>query len=814
MNNTVAFVGERVNSFFYKLKFLALCIYVKASFVNAEELNFSFLRNVKVAPSVLKSDTDFPAGTYQVDVYVNEEKKSRVSLSISKEEENNKSLCFSNEWLKNAGVLYDSKLFEEVYDTSRRCYKLGSKPHVSVNFNHANQSLDFLIPQAYMLSKTDASLWDYGVDGARLVYYSNFIKRSHSDIDAFGNFDLGINFDRWVLSSNLNVSHNSDKSEITSSDITLFTAISQVQGDFLIGKSQTRSELIRDFTFYGVSLISNNSMRPWNERGYAPTINGIATTTSRITVKQNGYVIYSRIVPAGPYILNDLRPTGNGDLTVSIEDKNGVVKETIYPVSTLPTLLRPDDYQYNFAIGKKNDSDKVEKGLSSNSGVFGLASFDYGFEPATLNVMSLLHNQYYNIGGGFTSSLGSLGAVSASGNISKAKFNDGSDKEGSAFTFKYAKNFTEKTDLQLLTYRYKSEGYVEFSDYNPSLINDLSSIKTRYEARLSHRFNDSFLSLMFWRQGYWNREGAETGASIGGSTRVYGDTSLLFNASYSDSPYLSKPDYSLSASLSIPLTIGKRKAYSNYNIGKSTNGGTTINAGITDTVNDRFNYNLTSSVDSKGREGISATGNYAFDKIQTNLSLSHTRNKRQDTTESTLSGSVSGSVIATSKTGVLLSKESGSTVGIISTQGVKGVKFNSSMPTNDKGNTVIWLSEYNENNIVANIDELPNNIELSTTSVSVIPTEKAIIYREFKPEKFIKYIVRVRDTHGNIISGGEARTEQFLNAGYVLNNGVLLMNLLAEPKRITIRYENDKTCHFDAASLEPNNNNVKDVICE
>ncbi|HAZ3797890.1 PefC/AfrB family outer membrane usher protein [Escherichia coli] len=802
-----------MNSFFYKLKFLALCIYVKTSFVNAEELNFSFLRNVKVTPSILKLDTDFPAGTYQVDVYVNEEKKSRVSLNISEEEENNKTLCFTNEWLKNAGVLYDAKVFEEEYNTSGNCYKLGNKLHVNVIFNHSNQSLNFLIPQAYMLSKTDASFWDYGVDGARLVYYGNFIKRSHSDIDAFGNFDFGINFDRWVLSSNLSVSHNSYKDEITSSDITLSTAISQVQGDFLIGKSQTRSELIRDFTFYGASLKSNNSMRPWNERGYAPTINGIATTTSRITVKQNGYVIYSKIVPAGPYILNDLRPTGNGDLIVSLEDENGVVTETIYPVSTLPTLLRPGDYQYNLALGKKNDSNKIEKGLSSNSGIFGLASFDYGFESTTLNIVSLLHNQYHNIGGGFTSSLGNLGAVSVSSNVSKAKFNDGDDKKGNAFSLKYAKNFTEKTDLQLLTYRYKSEGYVEFSDYNPSLINDLSSIKTRYEARLSHRFNDSFLSVMFWRQGYWNREGAETGASIGGSTRVYGNTSLLFNASYSNSPYLNKPDYSLSASLSVPLSISKRKAYSNYNIGQSTNGGTTVNVGITDTVNDRFNYNLTSNIDSKGREGISATGSYSFDKIQANLSLSHARNKRQNTTESSLSGGVSGSVIATKKSGVILSKESGSTVGIINVQGVKGVKFNSSMPTNDNGNTVIWLSEYNENNIVANVDELPDNIELSTTSVSVIPTEKAIIYREFKPEKFIRYIVRVRDVHGNIISGGEARTEQFLSAGYVLNNGVLVMNLLAEPKRITIRYENDKTCHFDTANLKPDNN-VKDVVCE
>ncbi|WP_332829862.1 fimbria/pilus outer membrane usher protein [Escherichia coli] len=92
------------------------------------------------------------------------------------------------------------------------------------------------------------------MNGGRLKYYGNFNKTVHNDFNGFGNLDAAINLGRWVLSSNMNVSHSDNKTEFTSSDLTLSTAISQVQGDLLLGKSQTRTELFSDFNFYGAAL--------------------------------------------------------------------------------------------------------------------------------------------------------------------------------------------------------------------------------------------------------------------------------------------------------------------------------------------------------------------------------------------------------------------------------------------------------------------------------------------------------------------------------------------------------------------------------
>lgn len=84
------------------------------------------------------------------------------------------------------------------------------------------------------------------------------------------------------------------------------------------------------------------------------------------------------------------------------------------------------------------------------------------------------------------------------------------------------------------------------------------------------------------------------------------------------------------------------------------------------------------------------------------------------------------------------------------------------------------------------MDNVPDNMEFETTSYKVVPTEGAMVYRKFSFDNVMRYILRVKDVHGEYLTGGDARTEQGLNAGFISNNGVLLMNMLAEPKTVTV----------------------------
>lgn len=813
-----------------------LALSICSSFVSATELNTAFLQGTTDVPSVLRDGVKYPAGQYYVDVSLNGVRTGRMTLSVSPEDEQAGQLCLSPEWLQNAGIFFKPEAYQDTFDPVRGCYLPGRKDNTKVSFDLGAQSLDFGIPQAWLAEKNDAARWDYGISGLRVKYNGNFNQNIQSRnkqgynyddaLNAYGSFNTSLNVGRWILSSDMNATRSTWGSEFTTNNLTLSTAISQVKGDLLLGRSQTRTELFSDFDFYGAALRSNTNMRSWQTRAYAPVITGVASTTSRITITQGGYTIYSRVVPSGPYQLEDINSTSNGNLVVTVEDDGGRKTVTEYPVATLPSLLRPGDYNYNLAVGQRNDSDRLSEAFRSGNGTFGLASLDWGLSSTTLNMATLLHSGYQAAGLGVTQSMGAWGALALSVNGSRADYDDGSRRQGVSATVKYAKSFTNKTDIQLLTYRYQSPGYTEFASWNPEYgdrrkifdpdglgLNDHyvwfdGREKARYEARINHRMDNIYLSGSFWQQSYWNRSQDAVGASLSASTTILDGVSLYLSGNYSRSAWSTRDDYSGSLGVSIPFSLGGVRHYSSNSVGYSRYNGASFNTSASATLNERFSYGVSAGTDEKSNHTAGATASYAFDRMQTNLAVSQSRYT------TTLSGNVSGSAIATAQTGLLLTKEASDTVAVVRIKDTPGVTFNGSLPTNSRGSTVLYLTGYNPTTISINPENVPDSAELLNTSYDVVPTEKAIIYREFGFQNVLRYIVRVRDAQGNVLTGGSAATEQGLDAGFITSNGVLLMNLLAAPKTITVSQSSGKQCRFSAAGLKENTGTVQEIRCE
>ncbi|CNI52217.1 outer membrane usher protein [Yersinia similis] len=792
----------------FTLSVLSLALFSRFSF--ASELNLDFLQGTSVTPSILNTASRYPVGQYYIDVIVNKENIGKAQLNISPEEDKADVLCLSPAWLKAAGVPVRLDNYTSELNASKQCYELSKNPYTHVDFDFGAQSLVFSIPQSYLISKTDPSHWDYGVSAARLKYFGNFSQSSGQKTSAFANTDLIVNLGRWVLASNMNATKNSSgSSEFAARDITLSTAISQLRGDLLLGKSQTRSILFSDFGFYGASLRSNSNMTPWELRGYAPLISGVANSTSRITITQSGYTVYSKVVPPGPYQLDDVRPVGNGDLEVTVEDANGHKTTTLYPVTTLPTLLRPGELEYNMATGRKTNSSNIKDAFSSGeNGLFWLGSLGYGFPGTTFNASSILHNKYQAGGLSMTQSLGVFGAFSIGGTLAQARYDHGVRKNGHSANAKYAKSFSDSTDLQLLAYRYQSKGYIEFADFDATDRYARNNKKARYEMRFSQRLGDVNLSLFGWRENYWWLDGNATGGDISFSSTLFSDVSMFLRGSYSKQPYLDKPDYSTSISFSVPFNLGGVRHYSSTGMNYSSHQKMGMTAGVSANPTDRFSYGLNTSLNEKGDRNLSGNVSYGFDAIQTRLMLTQGRH------QTSVSGSVSGTALGTPESGVLLTKETGNTLGIVRMPNVAGVRFYRSAPTNRKGYTVVNLSDYTLNRINVDMENVPDDLELQTTSYNVVPTEKAVVYRQFGAKYVQRYILRVKDRNGKILDGGSARTEQGLDAGFIANNGVLLMNLLSAPTWVKVTLDKGSTCRFSMSGIQADANKVQEVRCE
>ncbi|WP_165847880.1 PefC/AfrB family outer membrane usher protein [Escherichia coli] len=792
-----------------KLSLLALSLYSHYSL--GTEFNTSFLINTQEVPSLFNENIDFPSGEYLVDVQVNGDRVGKNQLLISREDEERGLLCLSPAWLKESGVRYRPESYAEVYDKERNCYNLANEENTKVEFRYSQQMLAFHIPQAHLLEKADPLLWDYGDTGLRVSYSGNFNRNNNDELSSYGSFRVNGNLGKWVLMSNMNASRYDGESKFSTSDLSLSRAIGAVRGDLTIGRSQVQSELFTNFGFYGVSLASNSRMTQGYNTGYAPVISGVASSTSRITIEQNNYTVYSRVVPAGPYVIDDLGSVSNGDLKVTTEDANGVKTVRIYPVSTLPSLLRPGETRYNVAVGKKQAGTELKDALKGGDSRFMLGSMDHGFDTTTLNTAGVVAENYAGAGIGFTQMLGNYGALSASVNASSAKYKikeETGPRNGQSLSLKYAKSFTSNTNLQLLTYRYRTKGYTEFSEFDPYSPRGLFRQKSRYEARLSHSWDDVYLNVSYWQQDYWNIKGKTIGGDLSLSTMIFDKASMFVSGSYTKDPNRQGADYSVSLGVSVPFNFMGQNYYSNSSVGRSSDGRTMFNSGFSGFTGDRLNYSANVSADNHGQRGATASMGYAFDRMQTNWSVSKMGNNTN------LSGSVSGSVIATPKTGLLFTKQASDTVAIVKLKDVPGVRFNGSMPTNSSGETVVYLNSYQPNTIQVNGEDLPDAMEMESTSWNVVPTENAIIYKEFTFKNIKRYILHLKDVNGNPLPGGDAKTEQGLNAGFVSSQGVLIMDLLAEPQKVTVSMSGDKACSFSAAPLKYNTNKVQEVRCE
>ncbi len=802
----------------FKLSALSLFMFSVLSYASSDvvgsgdaDLNMDFLQGTRVVPSVLKKGVTLPSGQYEVDVVVNNDNLGKSQLIISPEEEKSGVLCLSPAWLKSAGVPLRLDGYAAEFDERQGCYALGKNPYTRVDFNYGSQGLVFSIPQSYLLSKTDPSQWDYGVNALRLNYSANAARNSGQETTAYGSVSALVNIGRWVLSSNMNASRLSDgKNEFAVRDATLSTALGGLKSDLIVGKSTTRSDLFQDFGFYGVALRSNSNMSAWDFRGYAPVISGVATSSSRITITQNGYTVYSRVVPPGPYALDDIHPVGNGDLEVTVEDASGRKTVTRYPVTTLPTLLRPGELQYDMVAGRRSSGGDMKKPFSdSDKGMFWSGSLAYGLGSTTLGGAAILHDRYKAGGLSLTQMMGELGAFSLAGTVSDAEYDNNVKKHGYSVSAKYAKSFASDTDLQLTTYRYQSKGYVEFSGFDPVDRYARYNQKSRYEATLSQRLTDNVsLSLFGWWENYWNTTGYATGGTLSTGFSLFDSVSMSVSGNYSRYPYMDKPDYSIALITSIPFSIGDKRQYVNSSAAYSSVSGTSFRASTSGSPTERLSYNVSAGLSSRGSDDVGAGVSYAFDATNTSLNVSQSRHN------TSVSGSISGSVVVTAESGLFFTRDQSNTMAVVRIPDVEGVRINGSAPTNSRGYTSVGLSEYSQNHIDVNMENVPDDLDLMVTSQLVVPTGNAVVYRQFGANYVKRYVLQIKDSNGQLLTGGNARTGEGLNAGIISRNGVLSMGMLAEPKEIRVDLGDGGTCRFSMTGIKPEATRVQEVRCE
>ncbi|EAQ1372417.1 F4 (K88) fimbrial usher FaeD [Salmonella enterica] len=807
-------ITESVSSVFFRRAALALAVsasFASATAVAEEKLDISFIQGgAGVNPEVWAAlNASYAPGRYLVDLSLNGKDTGKQILDVTPED--SEVLCLPEVWLTKAGIYVSADYFREGYDATRQCYVLTKAPSVSVDFDVSTQSLALSIPQKGLVKMPENVDWDYGTSAFRVNYNAN-ANTGRNNTSAFGSADLRANVGRWVVSSA--VTATGGDSGDNSATVNMFTAtraIRALSADLAVGKTSTGDSLLGSTGTYGISLSRNNSMKPGN-LGYTPVFSGIANGPSRVTLTQNGRLLHSEMVPAGPFSITDVPLYTSGDVTMAVTEENGREYVQNFPLSVMAGQLSPGQHEFSIAAGIP-DEDSDLKG-----GVFA-ASYGYGLDGLTLRIGGVFNQDWQGASAGAVLGLGYLGAVSADGTYVTAKYRDGS-RNGNKMQFSWSKQLPLTNTGLRMSWSRQSAEYEDMSSFDPTELwgqeNHGRRTKDEWNVGISQPVGGLFsLSVSGWQRNYWptsttdrywyrDVNGKDTGITGTLSTQIKG---VSLNLGWSGSRNTrGENNWSASASVSVPFMLFERRYSSSTAVSTSKDGGTGFSTGMSGSLNDRFSYGFGGGRDSGGGVSSYLNASYSADRAYLSGTLNHSQSGGT-------SGSVSasGSVLAVpAAQGIMFSRTTGDTVAVVNVKDTPGVKVTSGNgETNGDGNLVVPLNSYDWNTVTIDAGTLPLNMELSTTSMKVVPTDKAVVWMPFDALKIKRYLLQVKQRNGEFVPGGTwARDSRNTPLGFVANNGVLMINAVDAPGDITLGQ-----CRIPAAKLQ-DTEKLQEITCE
>lgn len=638
-------------------------------------------------------------------------------------------------------------------------------PDSRMNYDFAQRRLDISIPQEFVQQAAQGTVspeeWDDGLPALFLNYaYSGASSRNDhgqgTQQNNYLNLRSGVNLGAWRLRNYSAWSDNARARHWNSINTYLQRDVKSLKAQFVAGDSYTPSDVFDSVAFRGVQLLSDDNMLPESLRGFAPVIRGIAQSNARVTVRQDGNIIYQAYVPPGPFAITDLYPTSSsGDLSVSIREADGTVRQSVQAFSAVPVMQREGHVKYAFTAGKyrvaaATNYARREPGFVQSTGSYGLR------DATTLYGGSLVSSDYMAGSLGTGKGLGHFGSLSIDGTWARAQLGD-LDKRGASFRFQYAKAFADSgTTFNLAGYRYSTSGYLDFNEANGyydalplyASGDDLSGSKqalaqrawtqwrdrhnkrSRAELNVNQTLGDfGSLYVSAYQQQYWGISGRENSLSLGYNVS-HDAVNYAVNYTHSSSPWLSQKDNVFSLAVQIPFDRLLPKSWLNLSVSQANHAASMASAGISGMAlaDNRLTYNVQQNYASRGTGGTgSATVDYKASSGEYQAGYNVTRQSRQ------LNYGAMGGIIL-HPYGLTLSQPLGDTMALVKAEKAADVKVESStgVYTDGRGYAVVpYVSPYRRNAIRLNTSTLTDSMDIPADTRMVVPGQGALVLADF-----------------------------------------------------------------------------------
>ena len=692
-------------------------------------------------------------------------------------------------------------------------------PFAAATLDFSTMTLRISMPQGAIAAQSkgyiDPSRWDDGVPVGFADYaFSGTQSRDDgTSSNQYLNLRTGINIGGWRARNYSTWSKTDSSHSWEAINTYIQHDIDVLKAQFTAGENSTRGEVFDSLQYRGVNVASDESMLPYSQRGFAPTIRGIASSNAEVSVRQNGYLIYRQTVAPGAFEINDLYSTTNsGDLEVTVKEADGTEHRFTQPYSSVAVMLRPGSMKYEVTAGRYRASGNGEE----NEPLFAQGSLIYG----VTNLLTLFGGltasaDYQALNAGAGIALGRLGALSMDVTAARTQLDNGKQSTGQSYRLLYSgKIDATDTNFTLASYRYSTRGYYSFADANQRYDEHRDDWLFRYnkrnrlQASISQTVLGSSLYLSGYQQDYWDTAAKERSVTVGLS-HVFNYASVHLNWTYSKTNG-EESDRMVSLGVSVPLSQWLPRAWANYSLSNSKHGDTSQNIGINGTLLDdeRLNYAFQQShTKHGGGDSSSVYGSYRSQYANFDASYSSSSATNQ------LSYGMSGAVVAHPH-GVTLAQPLGSEFAIVNTQGAAGVRFlnQRGIQTDWLGNAVIpSLSAYQENGIRIDTTTLPDDVDTDQTAATVIPSRNAAVAAQFNAHIGYRMLIRLMRSNGSTVPfGAVATVESPALSGIVDDTGTLYLAGVPDGIQVKVKWGNTAASQCIAninptASAQPSN---------
>ncbi|PNU35502.1 outer membrane usher protein [Serratia marcescens] len=702
------------------------------------------------------------------------------------------------------------------------CLDEVSLPGMEARGDLATSALYLSIPQAYLDYVSDdwdpPARWDEGIPGVLLDYNLNAqtqrqLQYGGQSYGLSGNGTAGANLGAWRLRADwqANVHHQTGSGQPTDKRLDwsryyAYRALPALRSKLTVGEDYLDSGLFDSFRFGGMSLRSDDTMLPPNLRGYAPEVVGVAKSNAKVTISQQGRVLYETQVAAGPFRIQDLNDAVAGDLDVKVEEQDGSVQAFKMSTASIPYLTRPGSVRYKLALGKPSDLDHRYRGP-----LFGTGEFSWGVSNGwSLYGGALLGGDYNALALGIGRDLMLLGALSFDVTQSRAELQNseaqsGETLSGGSYRLSYSKTFDElDSQVTFAGYRFSEQNFMSMSEFLDAREygRRFGNSKEMYTITYNQQLRDLGLSayLNYSHQTYWDRP-ANDRYSL--TLSRYFDLGSLKNMSLSMSAYRNRynerNDDGMYLSLSLPWGNGATLSY-NTTVNRDDN---THRVGYYDRIDDRSNYQISAG---GSRSGANLSGYYSRDGDLARMSANASY---QQDRYSAVGFSAQGGMTLTTEGGALhRSNMAGGTRLLLDTEGVAGVPvrgYGSAVATNRWGKAVVTdVNSYYRNKASIDLDKLGDNAEATKSVVQATLTEGAIGYRKFAVIAGEKAMAVIKLADGSEPPFGatvlNARKQE---TGIVNDGGSVYLSGINAGERMTVRWGGVAQCEVQMPTPLP-----------